>query len=110
MATYVYTVLLSNVIDSALYSNITSTTTIRNVINRGIRKTIADIDMRSTKRKGTALKFFDDVYSYTCPTDLKDRAIIDIIPQGERDASEKRVLTSEERLSLIHISEPTRPY
>lgn len=97
MATYVYTVLLSNVIDSALYSNITSTTTIRNVINRGIRKTIADIDMRSTKRKGTALKFFDDVYSYTCPTDLKDRAIIDIIPQGERDASEKRVLTSEER-------------
>lgn len=97
MATYLYTALLSNVIDSALYTNIISTTALRNVINRGIRKTIGDIDLRSTKRKGSALKFFDDVYSYTCPTDLKDRAIIDLIPQGERNPNEKRVLTSEER-------------
>ena len=97
MASYLYTTLLSNVMDSGLYTNVTSTTSIRTIINRGVRKVISDIDLRSTKRKSSALKFFDDIYSYTCPTDLKERAIIDIIPQGQREANTRRILSTEER-------------
>lgn len=97
MAVYSYTTFLANVIDSALYTNIVSTTAIRNVMNRGIRKVISDLDLRSTKRKGTAIKIFDDVYQYTCPTDLKGNAIIDLVPQGERAICSSLSLTTEER-------------
>jgi len=97
MATYTYTTLLANVIDSGLYTNVTSTTSIRNIINRGTRKVISDLDLRSTKRISSVAKFFDNEYSYTCPTDLKGNAIIDLIPQGERNANTAMFLATPER-------------
>jgi len=97
MATYLYTTLLANVMDSGLYTNVTSTTPIRNIINRGARKVISDLDLRTTKRLSSVSKFFDDVYTYTCPTDLKGNAIVDIIPQGERDTNTSFFLATPER-------------
>ena len=89
-----YTTLLANIMDSGLYTNVTSTTPIRTIINRGARKVLSDIDLRSTKRMSSSLKFFNDIYTYTCPTDLKGRAIIDILPQGIRDLDTRRFLAN----------------
>ncbi len=57
-----YTTLLSRVIDSGLYTNVTSTTSIRNIINRAVTDVISEIDTRGTKRKASAIKIFDGVY------------------------------------------------
>ncbi len=89
-----YTTLLANIMDSGLYTNVTSTTPIRTIINRGARKVLSDIDLRSTKKMSSSLKFFNDVYTYTCPSDLKGRAIIDILPQGIRDLDTKRYIST----------------
>ena len=91
-----YTTLLSRVIDSGLYSNVTSTTSIRNIINRAVTNVISEIDTRGTKRKASAIKIFDAVYDYTCPTDMKGRKIVDIQSEGNR-------LTNT-RLSLVDVS------
>ncbi len=91
-----YTTLLSKVIDSGLYSNVTSTTSIRNIINRAVTNVISEIDTRGTKRKATAIKIFDSIYDYTCPTDMKGRKIVDIQAEGER--------MTNTRLSLVDVS------
>jgi hypothetical protein len=88
-----YTTLKSTIIDSELLTNLSSTF-IRNRINDGARKVLADIDLRSTKKMSSSLKFFNDVYTYTCPTDLKGRAIIDILPQGIRDLDTRRYIST----------------
>lgn len=91
-----YTTLLAKVIDSGIYSNVTSTTSIRNIINRAVTDVISEIDTRGTKRKATAIKIFDSVYDYTCPTDMKGRKIVDIQAEGER--------MTNTRLSLVDVS------
>jgi len=65
--------------------------------NRAVRKVLGDIDMISAKRKSElAPNLFDDVFQYTCPTDLKERKIIDIQPQINRGRLENWNLVSQE--------------
>lgn len=69
----------------------------RVTLNRSARFVIGDVDLRSTKRR-TALSpnLFDDVYAYSCPTDLKENALIDVIPQVNRSSDWEPRLTTEE--------------
>ena len=51
-------------------------------INGAARAVLLDVDLRGTKRKSSSSPFlFDDVFSYTCPADLKGTGLIDIKPQ-----------------------------
>lgn len=94
---YTYSELLNEVLDSARRSNITNVITARIPLNRGARRLLEEIDLRSTKRKsvlGTDL--FDDIYSYPSPTDLKGSAIIDFDPQVNRDRTFRIELVTEQ--------------
>ena len=72
--------------DSGLYNNVTSTTSIRTIINRGVRKAVSDIDFRSTIRKSSlSPNLFSNIYQYSLPTDLKADRIIDVLPQINRN-------------------------
>lgn len=72
------------------------------IINRAVREVLSDVDMRSMKRK-TALSpnLFDDIFQYTCPTDLKANRIIDIRPQIKRGRLDQWRLTTEEEFDRI---------
>lgn len=53
--------------------------------NDAIREVISEIDLRSTKRKvALSPNLFDDIYQYSCPSDLKSDRIIDVMPQIDR--------------------------
>jgi hypothetical protein len=93
---YTYDNLKDSIIDSGLVNNVTSSTSIKNAINKAVRETISEIDLRSTKRKASAIKIFDGVYDYTCPTDMKGRKIVDIQSEGNRLINT--------RLSLVDVS------
>ncbi len=83
VGSYSYLEYLAEVIDSARSANITNVMTVRNPLNRGARRVLADIDLRSAKRRATITsKLFNDVYSYPSPSDIKMGGVIDIIPQG----------------------------
>lgn len=66
--------------------------------NNAVRDVISKLNLRSMKRKATlAPNLFDDIYQYTCPSDLKGLSIIGLQPQtGERDKFNQWELTSEE--------------
>jgi hypothetical protein len=101
MPTYLYTDLLSQVVDSARRANITNVITARNYINRGARRVLSDIDLRSSKRNAAlSSRLFDDVYSYACPSDLKSDAIIDFIPQVNRNINFRLELLSEQEFDM----------
>ena len=55
------------------------------VANNAVQEVLSDIDLRSTKRR-TALSpnLFDDIYQYTCPSDLKEDKLVDLKPQLNR--------------------------
>ena len=99
-----YSELLNEVIDSARRSNLTNVITERIPINRGVRKVVSDLDLRSCIRKsvlGTDL--YDDIFSYPAPTDLKDKAIIDIIPQINRSNTFKVILKTQQDFDRFKI-------
>lgn len=101
LSVYQYSDLLNQIIDSARRSNITNVITARNPINRGVRRVISDLDLRSTKRNvvlGTDL--FDDIYFYPAPSDLKGDAIIDFIPQVNRRTNFRLELVSEQEFDM----------
>lgn len=59
------------------------------LIGEGGRNLIARIDPQETVRYTTIENaLFDDVYSYTCPSDLKGDKIIDLGPQAGRTMSQ----------------------
>src|SRR5438045_2921872 len=96
-AIYTYANLRDQIFDPLVYPNISSAMTILNVINRAVRMTLAEIDLRSTKRKAaTAPTLFNDVYDYACPTDLKSLAVIDLQPQVNRTRDFELNLTTPE--------------
>jgi len=96
---YSYTELRDEIVDPIRYNNIGSVITTRNIINRTARLVSLDIDLRSMKRKAAlASKLFDDRYSYAAPSDIKGDAIIDIIPQRDKQWRKKRT-------QLIHEEE-----
>ena len=70
------------IVDTTKYPNIASQLTIQNVLNRAVRVVMTENDIRSARRRATAIKLVEDEYDYTCPSDLK--RIIDILPQKPR--------------------------
>ncbi len=90
VGSYSYSELLNEVVDSARRANITNVITARNPINRGVRRVVREVDLRSLKRKSVlGTNLFDDIYIYPSPSDLKGNAIIDIIPQINRGTNFK---------------------
>ena len=67
------------------------------IANRAVRRVLSDVDLRSSKRK-VALSpgLMDDIFEYTCPSDLKGDKIIDIQPQINRNRLDRWYLTSNE--------------
>lgn len=93
MPTYTYTNLKDEVIDPLIW--VGTPATVRTALNRAARKVVTDADLRSTKRKSAISPFvMDDVYHYTCPTDLKDRKIVDIPAQVNRGLDTRMRLVS----------------
>ena len=98
---YTYANLLNEVVDSARRSNITNVITALTYINRGARKVIRDVDLRSTKRNAAISNgLFDDIFSYPAPSDIKDDAIIDFIPQVNRRTDFRLDLVSEQEFDI----------
>jgi hypothetical protein len=105
-ATYSQTNLKDNIFDSTLDADISSALTTQDLMNRAVRVVLADLDLRSTKRRAAlSPKLFDDQYDYTCPTDLKDQAIIDLIPQANRDSESRFLLTTQETFDLTKLDD-----
>ena len=101
LSNYTYSNLLDQIFDPARRSNITNVMTVRNYINRAARLVVSENDLRSTKRNailGTDL--FDDIYSYPAPSDLKGDAIIDFVPQVNRDTDFRLELVSEQEFDM----------
>ncbi len=83
--------------DSALHSKSLQLSSRQRTLNRAVRFVLADIDMRSMKRKSAlSPNLFGDMFEYTAPADLKDRAIVDLKRQVNRSQNEKFVLVDEE--------------
>jgi len=72
------------IVDATKYPNIGSQLSVEKLLNRVVRIVLGENDLRSTKRTATAIQFFDEEYDYVCPSDMKDTALIDIIPQKPR--------------------------
>jgi len=65
------------------------------VANRAVRKVLSDLNLRSSRRESAlSPNLFNDVYAYTCPTDLK--RLIDLKPQINRGRFDSWRLTSQE--------------
>ena len=95
MPVYTYTNVKEQVLTDTTGQN--AFTALRNVLNRSIRRVLAEVDLRSSKRRArVAQRIFDDIHDYTCPTDLKDTAVIDLIPQVNRSLDSRLVLVSQE--------------
>jgi len=67
------------------------------IANRAVRDILADVDLRSSKRSvALSPNLFDDVYHYTCPSDLKGNKIIDVQPQRNRTRFDHWILVTQE--------------
>lgn len=101
VGTYSYADLLNQVSDANRRSNITNVITALTYLNRAARVVISEVDLRSTKRNSAlASNLFDDIYSYAAPTDLKSDALIDFIPQVNRERNFRLELTSEQDFDM----------
>jgi hypothetical protein len=68
-----------------------------NTINRGVRALTSKVDLRSTRRKSTlSPNLFNDVFWYTCPTDLDAFKIIDVPAQAKRSDGEFNLIPPQE--------------
>ena len=92
---YTYENLLGEVVDSERFEDVANNLTIRTAINRGVRGVVREVDLKSMKRKAALARVFENIYDYTCPTDLK--ALIDLQPQSDRDSSSRVTFTTEEQ-------------
>jgi len=69
----------------------------RDTINRAVRFVIDDIDLRSTRRKSPiSPNLFNNIYDYSCPSDMKGYGLIDVVPQVNRSRDSEIVLTTAE--------------
>jgi hypothetical protein len=84
MATYTRTAIQNYIWDSIIFSQVAGQIDVQSTINAGVKRVWTEVDLRSSKRLSSIIQLFDDVYDYFCPTDLKDEAICDIIPQLKR--------------------------
>lgn len=94
---YTQTNFKDNVFDSTLDADISSALNTQNLMNRAVRFVIGDLDLRSTKRKTQVSPgLFEDVYTYTWPTDAKALGFIDLEPQVNRPKDLEWELTTPE--------------
>src|SRR3990167_9535826 len=94
---YAYSDYLNQVVDSARRSNITNVITARTFLNRAARAVFSECNLCSTKRiSPLPFGLFDDIYSYAAPSDLKIYAVIDLIPQVNRETNFRLELVSEQ--------------
>ena len=96
MPTYTRTMLKASV-NSRIHNKIGILSDSETTLNNGVREAITFVDFRSMKRKSSlAPNLFNDIYHYTCPTDLKGMKIVDLQPQtGERSKFNDWELTTE---------------
>ena len=87
---------LDAVVDATKYPNIGSQLNVQKLLNRIMRLVWAEVDIKTAKRKATAIQMFDDEYDYTLPSDLKGWGIVDIKPQKPRTLSEQYRLVQNE--------------
>jgi hypothetical protein len=72
------------------------------VANRAVREVLSALDLRSMIRKAAlSPNLFDDVFQYTCPTDLKSDKVIDIKPQIDRGRHDYWRLTTPEEFDRV---------
>jgi hypothetical protein len=94
---YSYTNLKDHIFDPIVYANISSDYTVRDILNRAVRKLNRDVDLRSTKRKTQVSPgLFEDVYTYPWPSDAKGLGFIDLQPQVNRSRDLEWDLTTPE--------------
>lgn len=89
-------------VDGMVHGKIANLTDKRKTLNRAVRFVVGDVDLRSTKRRSTVSpNLFNDIYDYSCPTDLKGTALIDISPQVSRTKDSDLRLTTEEEFDRL---------
>lgn len=55
-------------------------------INDAVRQVVSDLDLRSTKRKAKLTpNLFTNIFEYVQPTDMKEMALIDLVPQAFKE-------------------------
>lgn len=102
MAVYTFT----NLLDAVAYPNQPQASDARTFLNRAVRMVLADVDTRGTRRRSQITPgLFDDIYDYSCPTDMKAEAIIDIIPQANRTTAHRWRLASGEEFDRKKASD-----
>jgi hypothetical protein len=71
---------------------------INTLLNKTATELWGEVDIRSSKRKSAlSPNLFEDIYQYTCPTDLKGQKVIDVAPQTDRGRFDNwRLVTPEE--------------
>lgn len=88
---------LKAAVNGRLHNKIALLADARQTLNNGVRDCLS-VDLRSTKRKASlSPNLFNEIYQYTCPTDLKANKIISLTPQTMvRDLHQEWELTSED--------------
>lgn len=100
MPVYTRTTLKSDIL-TGLSGSITDTN-INVLLNRAVRDVLSDLDIRSSRRKSAlSPNLFNDIFQYTCPTDLKGYKIIDVNPQIDRNRYDNWRLTSYEEFERL---------
>ena len=95
-----------NYLDSMLHEKSQQLASRQRTLNRAVLAVISDIDLRGTKRRAAlSPNIFDNIYDYGAPSDLKDRAIIDIRAQIRRSVSAKWRLMDEETFDRFKETE-----
>lgn len=73
---------MRDVLNSRVHGKLSNLIDANEILNSAVRFVINDADLRGSKRRAIlAPNVFDDVYSYTLPTDVKGNKLIDVIPQ-----------------------------
>lgn len=76
---------LKTALNESVHGKVENLVDVRALINRAVRETFSEIDLRSAKRRSTISPgLYGQVYNYAKPADLKGSAICDIIQQVKR--------------------------
>lgn len=73
---------LKSRLNAGIFGKIGMLTSSEETMNSAVRQVLSEIDLRSSQRSASLQpKLFEDVFSYSAPTDLKGYKIIDVPPQ-----------------------------
>lgn len=87
-------------------TNLYKVTNLTELINRGARDVLTDVDPQETIRiEQINTPIFSDVFDYALPADIKGNKVIDIRPQVDRTLSENVTQTYSENFDLYKTRE-----